>query len=63
MQVVCPLCSTRVSEWMIAAGKTIAVNGDTCHKSCLIDYYLRTGRQFAEEGHREHESTQESNRN
>lgn len=45
----CPLCQVRVSNWMMAGGKTEIVRGDVVHKSCLIDYQLRTGKDFREE--------------
>jgi hypothetical protein len=45
-QPVCPVCTHRVSDWQIAAGKTIAVAGSTYHKACLINYRLQTGIDF-----------------
>lgn len=37
MQNVCPLCERRVSEWQMACGKTVIINGAVTHKSCLMD--------------------------
>ena len=34
----CPLCEKRVSEWMMACGKTVVINGRICHKTCVMDY-------------------------
>lgn len=44
----CPLCKHRVSDWMMAGGKTTEIKGEVYHKSCLIDYTLRTGYKLGE---------------
>lgn len=46
MEIICTLCKLRISDWCESTGKTIHVDGKVYHKICLIDYYLRTGRQF-----------------
>ena len=43
---ICPICRIRVSDWQKAGGKTIEIDGDTYHKSCLVDYKLRTGEDY-----------------
>lgn len=42
----CPLCEARLSEWEVRHDKTEVVDGDTVHKSCLIDYQLRMGLDY-----------------
>ena len=46
---ICPLCKLRVSDWMMASEKAKEVGTDIVHKSCMIDYSLRTGRDYEEE--------------
>ena len=46
MTNVCPLCKHRVSEWMMASGKTEEVGNEIVHKSCAIDYKLRMGVEY-----------------
>jgi hypothetical protein len=45
-EVICAICKVRVSEWMMASGKTLVINGKLVHMSCEIDYRLRTGKKF-----------------
>lgn len=33
----CGKCHKRVSEWMMASGKTTIINGTLLHKACLND--------------------------
>lgn len=42
----CPLCHIRVSDWMMACGKTEEITGHVVHKSCLIDYEMRHGKKW-----------------
>lgn len=42
----CPLCKIRVSDWMMAGGKTECINGQVVHKACLIDYEARYGKRW-----------------
>lgn len=44
----CPLCKHRVSDWQMACGKTTVIKDQVYHKSCLIDYELRTGQKLGE---------------
>lgn len=44
--VHCPLCRHRVSDWMMASGKTEEVCGDVVHKTCMADYQLRLGLNY-----------------
>ena len=42
----CPLCKHRVSDWQMASGKAQEVGQEICHKECLIDHKLRTGKEY-----------------
>lgn len=42
----CPLCKHRVSDWMMACGKTEEIAGHVVHKSCLVDFELRHGKKW-----------------
>lgn len=44
----CPLCKVRVSDWMMASGKTSTIEGEVYHNACLIDFELRNGHKFGE---------------
>lgn len=37
MPNVCGLCTRRVSDWEMACGKTVVINGQIVHKACLMD--------------------------
>ena len=52
MNMNCPLCGKRISEWNMSAGKTMDVNGRTVHKSCLMDYQRETGKEYADDSTR-----------
>ena len=41
MSVFCPLCRKRISDWLVAWGKTTFVNGHEVHKACLQDHTVR----------------------
>lgn len=45
----CPLCKNRVSDWMMATGKTTIIDGKVVHNSCMIDYELRNGKKYVAE--------------
>lgn len=32
---VCPLCNKRISEWVIAGGKTVVIADRLCHRGCV----------------------------
>ena len=34
-RAVCPICGTYISMWQIAGGKTLTLNDQLFHKSCL----------------------------
>jgi hypothetical protein len=51
MKDECPVCTFYVSNWQEATNKTIRVNGQIYHKSCLIDYKLRYGKDYITERH------------
>lgn len=55
MENVCPLCNHRVSDWQMAGDKAkIILSRDVlrmdmaviAHKECLVDFKLRTGREW-----------------
>lgn len=46
---VCPLCKIRVSEWMMASGKTLVIGREIIHKACQIDFKAKHGRDYGEE--------------
>ncbi len=51
---ICPLCQRRVSDWMMASGKTTIIYYDVTsaranevvHNSCLIDYKVKYGKEY-----------------
>ena len=34
---VCPLCERRISNWEIASGKVMHIDGKLIHKACAMD--------------------------
>lgn len=46
MEYTCPICRNRVSEWWIKSGKTTTINLLVVHNACLIDFQLRSGREW-----------------
>lgn len=44
--VTCQLCKLRVSNWMMASGKCLIVNGKLVHKACVVDHKLKTGKEY-----------------
>lgn len=53
----CPLCKHRVSDWMMASGKTTEIKAEVYHNACLIDFELRHGHKFGEKGGIGHDRT------
>lgn len=45
-EVTCGLCGVRVSNWMMATGKTEVIGGKIYHRACLTDYQLKHGKPF-----------------
>lgn len=37
MEIHCPLCSRRISDWEASNKKVQTINGQTYHKACLMD--------------------------
>jgi hypothetical protein len=33
----CPLCDKRVSNWEIAGGKVVIIDGKILHRACVMD--------------------------
>lgn len=44
--VHCAICGVRVSDWMMACGKTQVINGKLIHKACGIDHKLKHGKEY-----------------
>lgn len=47
----CPLCHNRVSDWMMASGKTTIVNNEVVHNSCMMDFHLKHGKDYRDVQH------------
>lgn len=58
--VHCILCGIRVSDSAMANGKTETVDNQLVHKSCLKDYKLRMGVDYAEVIRRAHEGRKDA---
>lgn len=50
VQINCPICRHRISQWEINTGKTEEYGKVLCplivHRSCLMDFKSRYGRDF-----------------
>ncbi len=33
----CPLCGKRVSNWEVAGGKVVVIDGKIVHRACIMD--------------------------
>ncbi|HEX5429846.1 MAG TPA: hypothetical protein VFX17_02070 [Patescibacteria group bacterium] len=44
--VHCAICEKRVSDWMMACGKTLIIDGQIVHKACVEDYRVKTGKNY-----------------
>lgn len=55
LEVICPLCLSRVSNWEIVGGKTttlkkadlvLLTSEVIAHNSCLMDYKMSNGKEY-----------------
>ena len=47
MEAFCPICSIRISDWKEAGGETLHFGKIVVHKTCMIEFQWKTGRNVS----------------